>query len=322
MKAIVYRRYGSPDVLAYEEVDKPTAQDDEILIDVQAASANPLDWHFMRGVPYLLRLAAGPRRPKVPRLGVDVAGRVEAVGKDVKEFAPGDEVFGTCRGAFAEFVCASESAVVRKPTNLTWEQAAGIPVAACTALQALRDKGHVEPKQKVLINGAAGGVGTFAVQIAKSYGAVVTGVCSTRNLDLVRSIGADHAIDYTHEDFTRSADRQDLVVDCVGNRSWSACRRILNRRGTYVMVGGQGGQWIGPLAAWVTMVTLSPFITQTMLVSMTRRNKADLTTVRELVKDGHVTPVIDRHYGLRDVPDALRYLEEGHARGKVVITVD
>ena len=232
MKAIVYHNYGSPDVLRFEEIEKPIAGDNEVLIKVRAASVNPLDWHFMRGTPYLVRLMAGLRKPKVTRLGVDVAGQVEAVGRNVTQFKPGDEVFGSCRGAFAEYACAPPSrALVMKPDNVTFEQAASVPVAAFTALQGLRDKGHIQPGQKVLINGAAGGVGTFAVQIAKSFGADVTGVCSTRNVDMVRSIGADQVIDYTQEDFTKSGQRYDLIFDCVGNHSLSACRRVLNPKG-------------------------------------------------------------------------------------------
>jgi NADPH:quinone reductase-like Zn-dependent oxidoreductase len=249
MKAAVYSRYGPPDVVQIKDTEKPVHKDNEILIKVCAASVNPLDWHFMRGIPYLLRIPAGLLKPKDKRLGVDVAGQVEAVGRNVTQFKPGDEVFGSCRGAFAEYACTSESALVMKPDNVTFEQAASVPVAAYTALQALRDKGHIQPGQKVLINGAAGGVGTFAVQIAKSFGADVTGVCSTRNVDMVRSIGADQMIDYTQEDFTKSGQRYDLILDSVGNHSLLACRRVLNRRGTYTAVGGPSGRWmIGPLA--------------------------------------------------------------------------
>ena len=234
MKAIVYYNYGSPDVLKCDVIEKPIPGDNEVLIKVRAASVNPLDWHFMRGTPYLLRLMAGLRKPTDTRLGVDVAGQVEAVGRNVTQFKPGDEVFGSCRGAFAECTCAPESALVLKPVNVTFEQAASVPVAAFTALQGLRDKGHIQPWQKVLINGAAGGVGTFAVQIAKSFGAEVTGVCSTRNVDMVRSIGADRVIDYTQEDFTKMGQLFDLFFDAVGNHSLLACRRVLSTKGIYV----------------------------------------------------------------------------------------
>ncbi|MFI5166110.1 MAG: NAD(P)-dependent alcohol dehydrogenase [Thermoanaerobaculales bacterium] len=322
MKAIVYRRYGSPDVLRYEEVDRPTAGDDEVLIRVRAASLNPLDWHFMRGTPYFLRMLAGLRKPKDTRLGVDVAGQVEAVGRNVTQFKPGDDVFGSCRGAFAEYACTSESALVVKPNTVTFEQAAAVSVAARTALQALRDKGRIQPGQRVLINGAAGGVGTFAVQIAKSFGADVTGVCSTRNVEMVRSIGADQVFDYTQEDFTKSGQRYDLILDCAGNHSLSACRRALTPKGIYVGVGGPSGPWmIGPLASAITASVLSRFMRQKMLMVLTRPSKEDLTMLAELIEARKVTPVIDRRYSLSEVPEAIRYLEQGHARGKVVITL-
>ena len=248
MKAIVYYNYGSPNVLKFEELEKPVAGDNEVLIRVRAASVNPYDWHFMRGTPYIVRIQAGLRKPKNTRLGVDVAGQVEAVGRNVTQFKTGDEVFGTCKGAFAEYACASESAVAMKPDNVTFEQAAAVPIAGFTALQGLRlgglgDKGKIQPGQKVLINGAAGGVGTFAVHISKSFGADVTGVCSTRNVDMVRSIGADRVIDYTQEDFTKSGQRYDLLFDCIGNHSFSACRRVLNPKGIYIPVGGPSGRW-------------------------------------------------------------------------------
>src|SRR5437588_5880372 len=248
MKAIVYHSYGSPDVLRLEEIEKPTAGDDEILIKVRAAAVNPLDLLF-RGTTYMVRVITGLRRPKDTRLGVDVAGQVEAVGRNVTQFKPGDAVFGTCKGAFAEYVCASESALVMKPDNVTFEQAASVPIAAITALQGLRlgglgDKGQIQGKHKVLINGASGGVGTFAVQIAKSFGADVTGVCSTRNVEMVRSIGADRVIDYTQRDFTKSAQHYDLLFDCMGNHSLSACRRVLNPKGVYIVVGGPSGPWM------------------------------------------------------------------------------
>jgi len=323
MKAIVYHDYGSPDVLRYEEIDKPTARDDQVLIKIRAASVNPLDWHVMRGTPYMLRIGAGLRKPKETRLGVDEAGEVEAVGTNMTEFKPGDEVFGACRGAFAEYACTSASALVTKPDNVTFEQAAAVNVAAMTALQGLRDKGHIQPGRMVLINGAAGGVGTFAVQIAKSFGADVTGVCSTRNVDMVRSIGADHVIDYSQEDFTKSGRRYDLILDCVGNHSLSAFRRVLNPKGAYVIVGGPSGRWmIGLLARVIAALVLSRFVSHKLGLLMPRRSKEDLTIIRELLATGAVTPVIDKRYRLIDVPEAVRYLEQGHARGKVVIAVD
>ncbi|MGD1147512.1 MAG: NAD(P)-dependent alcohol dehydrogenase [Thermoanaerobaculaceae bacterium] len=266
MKAIVYTEYGPPDVLRFTEVAKPTPNDDEVLIRIRAASVNPFDWHYMRGTPYVVRTTAGLRRPKVIRLGVDVAGQIEAVGKNVIQFQPGDDVFGTCKGAFAEYGCASEGALVLKPVSVTFEQAAAVPVAAFTALQGLRDKGRIQPGQKVLINGAAGGVGTFAVQIAKVFGAEVTGVCSTRNLDMVRSIGADHVMDYTQEDFTASGQRYDLMFDSVGNRSLSDCRRALTAEGNLVLVGGPNkGRWLGPLTGMLKAVVLSRFVGQKLL---------------------------------------------------------
>ncbi|MDR3773727.1 MAG: NAD(P)-dependent alcohol dehydrogenase [Terracidiphilus sp.] len=323
MKALVYRNYGSPDVLQWDETENPIAADHEVLIEVRAASVNPYDWHFMRGEPYLLRLMAGLRKPKDTRLGADVAGRVEAVGRNVTEFKPGDEVFGACKGAFAQYACTAASAVVLKPENLTFEQAASVPIAALTALQGLRDKGKIQPGQKVLINGAAGGVGTFAVQIAKSFGANVTGVCSTRNLDMVRSIGADQVIDYTREDFTRSGQRYDLFFDCVGNRSIWACRRVLGSKGIYVGAGGSPGRWmIGALARMIGALVLSWFVSQRFASFIAKSSKEDLTILQGLLLAGKVTPVIDRSYRLIEVPEAIRYLETGHARGKVVITLD
>jgi NADPH:quinone reductase-like Zn-dependent oxidoreductase len=323
MKAIVHHHYGPADLLSVEDIDKPTAGDNEVLIGVRAASVNPVDWHYMRGAPYAVRIGGGLRQPKDLRLGVDVAGRVEAVGRNVTQFKPGDAVFGSCRGAFAEYARTSESALVMKPENLTFEQAASAPVAALTALQGLRDKGRIRPGQKVLVNGAAGGVGTFAVQIAKSFGAEVTGVCSTRNVDLVRSIGADRVIDYTREDFTTTGQRYDTILDCVGNHSLSDRRRALTDTGTLVLVGGPDeGRWLGPLAGVLAAVVLSRFVSQNLVMILARLSKeGDLATLRDLMAAGTVTPVIDRRYGLTEVPEAIRYLEEGHARGKVVITI-
>jgi NADPH:quinone reductase-like Zn-dependent oxidoreductase len=323
MKAIVYYNYGSPDVLRCEEIEKPTAGNSEVLIKVRAASVNPYDWHFMRGMPYFVRIPAGLRKPKDKRLGVDVAGEVEAVGRNVTQFKPRDEVFGLCRGALAEYACASESALAIKPDNLTFEQAASAPLAALTALQSLRDKGKIQAGQKVLINGAAGGVGTFAVQIAKSYGADVIGVCSTRNVDMVRSIGANRAIDYTQEDFTKSGQRFDLILDTVGNHSLLACRRVLNPKGIYIMAGGPTGRWmIGLLARLAAALVLSRFMSQKLVMVAAKSSKEDLTIMRELMESRKVTPVTDKRYSLSEVPEAIRYLEEGHARGKIAITVE
>jgi NADPH:quinone reductase-like Zn-dependent oxidoreductase len=325
MKAIVYHNFGSPDVLRLEEIEKPVPNDNQLLIKVRAVSVNPLDWHYLEGTPYLGRLVEfGLLKPKVARLGVDYAGTVEAVGKDVTQFKPGDEVYGNRFGAFAEYVVASEKAMALKPANLTFEQAASVPVAAVTALQALRDKGHVQPGQKVLINGASGGVGTFAVQIAKSFGAEVTGVCSGRNADMVRSIGADHVIDYTKEDFTKGGQRYDVIIDNVGNRSLSECIRVLNPKGKIVLIGGGGvndSRWTGPLVGVIKMLVLKRLVTQEMSMMLADMNNKDLTILADLMQTGKVKPVIDRTYTLSQLPEALGYLEEGHARGKVVITV-
>jgi NADPH:quinone reductase-like Zn-dependent oxidoreductase len=321
MKAAVYIRYGPPDVVQISDVEKPVPKDNEVLIKVRAASLNPLDWHFMRGTPYAVRVVAGLRKPKIPGLGVDVAGQVEALGAKVSQFKLGDEVFGSCKGAFAEYVCASEAVLVMKPANVTFEQAASVPVAAYTALQGLRDKGHIQAGQKVLVNGAAGGVGTFAVQIAKSFGAEVTGVCSTRNLDMVRSVGADRVIDYTQEDFTKSAQRYDLFFDGVGNHSLLASRRVLNPKGIYVGAGGTTDNWmIRPLLSAISSLVLSLFGNKKLLMVLAKPNKQDLAWMREHMESGKITPVIDRRYNLNEAPEAIRYLETGHARGKVIIT--
>jgi len=325
MKAIVYHDFGSPDVLRLEEIEKPVPLDKQVLIKVRAVSVNPLDWHYMEGTPYLGRLVEfGFLQPKVSRLGVDYAGTVEAVGKDVTQFKAGDEVYGNRFGAFAEYIVASEKALALKPANLTFEQAASVPVAAVTALQALRDKGKIEAGQKVLINGASGGVGTFAVQIAKSFGAEVTGVCSGRNAEMVRSIGADYVIDYTKEDFTKNGQHYDLIIDNVGNRSLLECRRILNPKGKIILIGGGGvndGRWTGPLVEVIKMLTLQRFVTQEMSMMLAEMNNKDLSILADLMQTGKVKPVIDRTYTLSQLPEAMRYLEEGHARGKVVITV-
>src|SRR6266404_2641934 len=327
MKAIVYHNYGSPDVLRLEEIEKPVPNDNQVLVKVRAASVNPLDWHYMEGTPYIVRLIdSGLLKPKVTRLGVDFAGTVEAVGKNVTQFKPGDEVFGGKTGAFAEYVCVlADRAVVLKPANKTFEQAASVPIAAITALQDLRDKGKVQPGQKVLINGASGGVGTFAVQIAKSMGADVTGVCSTKNLDMVRSLGADHVIDYTKEDFAKGDQRYDVILDNVPNHSLSECRRVLNPQGKYVMIGGGGpndNRWIGPFGRLIQALVVSPFVSQKMGMMMAELKKSDLAILGDMMQSGKVKPVIDRTYKLSELPEAIRYLEEGHARGKVVITVE
>jgi len=321
MKAIIHHKYGSPDVLELKDIDKPVVDDDTVLVRVRAASVNAFDWHIMRGLPYFVRMEAGLRKPKRSVAGVDVAGHVEAGGKNVTQFQPGDEVFGQRGGAFAEYVCAGENNFVLKPANLTFEQAAAVPMAGFTALQGLRDKGQLQPGQRVLINGAAGGVGTFAVQIAKAFGADVTGVCSTRNVDMARSIGADQVMDYTREDFTRSGQRYDLTLDIAGNRSLSDCRRVMAPNGILVLVGGEGRR-MGPiLARLLAAVVWSRFASQKMLPFLAQRNKEDLIILKELIEAGKVTPVIDRTYPLSETPEAIRYLEEGHARGKVVITV-
>jgi NADPH:quinone reductase-like Zn-dependent oxidoreductase len=327
MKAIVYCDYGVPN-LKLQEIEKPTPADDQLLVRVRAASVNPLDWHFIEGTPYVMRaMGVGLRKPKDTRLGVDYAGTVEAVGKNVTQFKPGDEVFGGRTGAFAEYVCVREPrAVALKPANITFEQAASVPIAGITALQGLRDKGKVQSGQKVLINGASGGVGTFAIQIAKSMGAEVTGVCSARNLDMVRSLGADHVIDYTKEDFTKSAQRYDVILDNVANRSLSECRAVLNPDGRYVLIGGGGvkeSRWLGPgLTHAFKAMLLSKFVSQKMGMMLAELNQKDLTTLGDLMQSGKVTPVIDRTYKLSELPQAIQYLEQGHARGKVVIAVD
>ncbi len=326
MKAIVYCDYGLAN-LKLEDVEKPTPTDDQILVKVRAASVNPLDWHFIEGTPKIMRMmGVGLRKPKDTRLGVDFAGTVEAVGKNVTQFKPGDDVFGGRDGAFAQYVCARETrAVALKPASITFEQAASVPIAAITALQGLRDKGKVQAGQKVLINGASGGVGTFAVQIAKSFGADVTGVCSTRNVDLVRSLGADHVIDYTKDDFTKSAERYDVILDNVANRSLSECRRVLTPKGKYVLIGGGGANeqgLIGPFARIINTTVQSPFVSQQMGMMMAELNHNDLAILGDMMQSGKVKPVIDRTYKLSDLPEAIRYLEEGHARGKVVITLE
>ena len=329
MKAIVYCDYGLAN-LKLEEVEKPVPNDDQILVRVRAASVNPYDWHFIEGTPKIMRaMGVGLRKPKDTRVGVDFAGTVEAVGKNpaaAGQFKPGDEVFGGKGGAFADYVCPRAGrAVALKPANITFEQAASVNIAGITALQALRDKGKVQSGQKVLINGASGGVGTFAVQIAKSLDADVTGVCSTRNVDLVRSLGADRVIDYTKEDFTKTGQRYDVILDNVGNQPLLSFRRALIPKGKYVMIGGGGPNdqgLIGPLFRPIKAMLLSPFVSQEMGMFMADTNQKDLAVLADLMQSGKVKPVIDRTYKLSEVPAAIAYLEQGHARGKVVITVE
>jgi len=319
MKAIVWTKYGPPDVLQLKDVEKPTPNDDEVLVGVHAASVNAKDWRFLRGKPFIGRLFAGLFKPKISILGADISGRVEAVGRNAKQFQPGDEVFGCGRGGFAEYVCARENRLALKPANTSFEEAAAFPIAAVTALQGLRDKGRIQPRQKVLINGAGGGVGTFAVQIAKSFGAEVTAVCSTRNLDMVRSIGADQVIDYTQEDFTKKGQRYDLIFAANGYHSIFDYRRALSPSGIYVVAGGSMAQifqglLLGP---WISMSG-----SKKMGSMLAKINQKDLAFLIELHKSGKVKPVIDRCYPLSEVAEAIGYLEEGHAKGKVVIAVE
>jgi NADPH:quinone reductase-like Zn-dependent oxidoreductase len=322
MKAFGYHRYGSPDVLTLQDADIPSIGDDDLLVRVRAAAVNPWDWHHMRGKPYFMRVQTGLTRPKANRLGIDMAGQVEAVGGNVTAFQPGDEVFGFCEAGFAEYVKISKPTQVRrKPTGLTFEQAAAVPVASGVAMAALRDKVRVRAGQRVLVNGAAGGIGTFAVQIAKAMGAEVTGVCGAKSVDLVRSIGADHVIDYTKDDFTRIGRSYDALIDLVGNRSLTACRRALTPRGTLVAAGAGKGQWIRPVATVIKLVVVSPFAGQRLLPFLYQPNGDDLAAVSELIEAGSVTPVIDRIHSLPELPHAIGYVEEGHAHGKVVITL-
>lgn len=322
MKAITYTQYGSPSILKFEEVEKPSPKEGEVLVKVHAASANPLDWHLMRGAPFLARLENGLQKPKTTRLGADIAGRVEAVGRNVTQFQPGDEVFGekfeTGLGGFAEYAAVPESALVMKPTNLSFEAAAAVPIAALTALQGLRNKGQIRSGQRVLVNGASGGVGTFAVQIAKALGTEVTGVCSTRNLDRVQAIGANNIIDYTKEDFTRNGQRYDLIFDAVGNHSVSDYKRALSPHGICAIAG------FTTLPRLFAHMVLGPLMSivdgrEIGMMATVSTNKEDLLFLKELLEAGKVTPVIDRCYPLSETAEAIRYLETGHARGKVVI---
>jgi NADPH:quinone reductase-like Zn-dependent oxidoreductase len=324
MKAVVQDTYGAPDVLELRDIDKPVPKDDEVLVRVHAAGVDPGVWHLMTGQPYLVRVMGyGLRTPKVGVRGRDVAGRVEAVGTNVTQVQPGAEVFGTCEGSFAEYVCAREDKLAPKPANLSFEQAAAVPISGLTALQALRDTGKVQPGQTVLIVGAAGGVGSFAVQLAKAFGAQVTGVASTTKLELVRSIGADEVIDYTREDFADGARHWDLIVDTAGRRSLAQLRRALTARGRLVIVGGEGGgRWLGGFDRQILRApVVSAFSRQRLRPLTSKERRADLVVLKELIEAGKVTPVIDRTYPLSEAPEAIRYLEEGHARGKIVIRV-
>ncbi len=319
MKAILHTKYGSPDVLQLEEVEKPTPEADEVLVKIHAASVNAYDWHFLTADIFLIRLVGGLLKPKDPRLGADMAGRVEAVGQNVKQFQPGDEVFGMVKGAFAEYTCARESSLALKPINASFEQAAALPLAATSALQGLRDEGKIQAGQKVLINGASGGLGSFAVQIAKSFGAEVTAVCSTRNLEQATTLGADHVIDYTKEDFTKSNQQYDLVFAANGYHSLVAYKRTLTAKGTYVMGGGTTAQMFqvmlfGPL--------MSKPEGKRMCGLSAKDNRDDLVFIKNLFEAGKIQSVIDRRYPLKDTAEALRYLGEGHARGKIVIHME
>ncbi len=327
MKAFVLRSYGSPDKLELSDIDQPVPADDEVLVRVRATCVNPYDWHHMRGEPYVARLlpGLGLRGPSLSILGCDMAGRVEAVGRDVTEFRPGDDVYALLReGGFAEYVSVREDLLAPKPKNLSYEQAAAVPMAALTAWVGLSEVGRLQPGQRVLVNGASGGVGTFAVQIARALGATVTGVCSTRNVELVRSLGADEVIDYTTEDFTRSGRRYDLLLDNAGSRSVSACRRVLTPKGTFVAVGGQAGRWLQPAGHAFSALAVAPLVSQRMVLADAvgcTEKKRHLTTLTEFIEDGRITPVIDRRYPFEEIPAAVRYQEAGHAPGKVVVTV-
>lgn len=323
MRAITQEEFGAPDVLELSDIEKPAPGDDEVLVRIRAASPNPWDWHFMRGMPLIARLQAGWRKPKNKVLGSDIAGVVEAIGKDVTRFHPGDEVFAFVgHGGFAEYVSVSEDVLGSKPGNLTFEQAATVPLAASTALQGLRDVGELRPGEGVLIIGASGGVGTFAVQIAKSLGAHVTGVCSARNVELVKSIGADHVIDYTKEDFTQGGEKYDVIFQLAGTTSPAACRRALSRTGTLVLSSGDSpGRFIGPLGRVLRAALLSPFVSQRLRRLDAKPNADDLDLLRELIETGAISPVIDKTYSLKEAADAIRHQETGRARGKLVISI-
>ena len=323
MKAAIYTSYGPPDVVQITDVEKPVPKDNDVLIKVRAASVNPLDWRLMKGEPRAMRIMARLLKMPIGRPGVDMAGEIEAVGSNVTQFKPGDAVFGAARGAFAEYVSTRESGIASKPANVTFEQAASVNVAGLTALQGLRNHGKIRQGTKVLINGAAGGVGTFAVQIAKVFGAHVTGVCSTRNVDMIRSIGADEVIDYTRNDFTRGEQRYDLILDCVGNHSFSECRRVLNPEGRCIMIGAPHDvSMIGLLAPMIKTLVVSPFTSQKAVMFIAKASQNDLKLLGEFIASGKLEPVIDSTYSLIEAAEAVRRVEEGHARGKVIITLD
>lgn len=323
VKAITYRCYGSTDVLEFADIEKPVPADNEVLVKVRAAAVNPLDWHFMRGTPYLMRLDTGLSKPRHTVLGRDFAGTVESVGENVSNFKPGDEVYGTANGAFADYLTIrSHGSLALKPANMSFEQSAAVPIAGITALQALRDYGKIESGQKVLINGASGGVGTFAVQIAKSFGAEVTGVCSTRNVEMVRALGADRIFDYKKEDYTKSGQRYDLIIDMVSNHSLSENRHALKPGGIYVIVGGPSSDWIGFMANPIKALILSAFVDEELGMMLADVSNADLNVLTELMQAGKMTPLIDRRFSLNDTAAAIQYSEEGHTRGKIVINLD
>lgn len=323
IRVIQNRCYGSPDVLELVEIAKPVPKGNEVLVRVKAASVNPLDWHYLRGSPYIMRLESGIGAPKNIRLGADFAGTVEAVGSGVSRFKAGDEVFGTGRGAFGEYVIKHQDGSLAKiPPNASYAQAAALPIAGVTALQAIRDHGKLQAGQRVLINGASGGVGTLAVQIAKAYGAEVTGVCSERNADMVRSIGADHVIDYRKTNYTESGEKYDLIVDMVGNHGVLANLKVLKPSGRLVIVGGQKGDWIGPLSNMLKSPFVAPFVDQEIIVMLAHSSGEELTVLANLVENGDLSPVIDRSYPLNEVPDAIAYSEEGRARGKIIIEIE
>ncbi len=319
LKAILFREYGGPELLEWAETEKPVPGPEQILVRVRAAAVNPLDWHFLRGTPYGFRLGIGLSKPRDPRLGMDFAGEVEAAGSRVTRFQPGDEVFGGDRGAYAEYLCVPEKAAARKPANVTFEQAAATPVAGLTAMQALRDYGKLQPGHAVLVHGASGGVGTFVIQEAKQLGARVTAVCSTRNLDLVRDLGAESAIDYKREDFTKSGRRFDLIVDCVGDHSLADCRRVLGRHGRYVMVGAPPGRWVSPMDKAIAARLLSIFVPQTMTWMSAKMRADDLNVLAGWLASGAVMPLLDRTWPIAKAAEAIRYVETRRARGKVVL---
>lgn len=317
MKAMIYHEYGSSENLDFAEIEMPVFKDDELLVKVHAASVNWLDWHFLTGAPFMVRLMAGLLKPKHKILGIDMAGTVEAVGENVSQFHPGENVFGaTSHGCFAEYVCVSEAEVISKPANITFEEAAAVPGAACPALQGLRNSGRITPRHKVLINGASGGLGTFAVQIAKSFGAEVTGVCSTRNLEMVQKIGAHHVIDYTQEDFTQKGQRYDLIFDTVAKSSFADCQRVLKPVGIYVTT--DFSPWLALRGMWMSMTRNQKMVP----LAPKSPSQSDLIFMKDLLERGEITPIIDRFYSLEELPDALRYLENGHTRGKIVVAIN